>query len=117
MASIDPSNIHSDAWEVYEVTPDYRRARIWLDPERTQCIVRTEHLASDALIDANRQSFDDSQGRRFGDGKVVGRIPLNVLYAPQNQLVEKLKEGDKDHAKWWLNSEAARPFRTFRGNI
>lgn len=117
MASIDPANIHSDAWEVFEVTPDYRRARIWLDPERTQCIVRTEHLASDDLIAANQQSLNDSQGQRFGDGKVVGRIPLNVLYAPQNQLIEKLKQGDKDHARWVLNSEAFRPWRCFRGKI
>lgn len=117
MASIDPGNIHSDAWEVYEVTPDYRRARLWLDPEKTQCIIRTEHLASDALIDANRQSFDDSQTQRFGDGKVVGRIPLNMLFSPKHQIAEKLKEGDKDHIKWILNSDEFRPFRTFRGRI
>ena len=115
--AIDPSNIHSDAWEVYEVTPDYRRARIWLDPEKTKCIVRTEHLASDALIDANRQSFDDSQGKRFGDGRVVASIPLNVLYAPENQIAEKLKEGDKDHLRWFLNSERGRPWRNFRGRV
>lgn len=116
MANIDPSTIHGE-WEVFEVTPDYRRARIWLDPERTQCIVRTEHLASDELIAANQQSLHESQGQRFGDGKIVGRIPMNVLFAPENQIAAKLKEGDKDHLRWFLNSEKARPWRTFRGRV
>lgn len=114
--TIDPSNTRGE-WEVFEVTPDYRRARIWLDPERTQCIVRTEHLASDDLIAANQQSLHESQGKRFGDGRVVASIPMNVLYDPKNQIAAKLKEGDKDHLKWFLNSEQARPWRSFRGRV
>lgn len=117
VASIDAASIHSDAWEVYEVTPDYRRSRIWLDLERTKCIVRTEHLASDDLIAANQQSLHDSQGQRFGDGKVVASVPLNVLYDPKNQIAAKLKEGDKDHLRWFLDREEARPWRTFRGRL
>jgi hypothetical protein len=116
VSSIDPSTIRGE-WEVFEITPDYRRSRIWLDPERTKCVVRTEHLASDDLIAANQQSLHESQGQRFGDGKIVGRIPMNMLYSPKYQIAAKLKEGDKDHIKWILNSEDFRPFRTFRGRI
>lgn len=110
----DPGDIHGDAWEVYEVTPDYRRSRLWLDDTRTSCIIRTEHLADEALAESNRQQFNDSHGKRFGDGKIVARVPLNKFYA---ELAAKIREGDKDHAKWWLNSDEARPFRTFRGRL
>jgi hypothetical protein len=47
----------------------------------------------------------------------VARIPLNVLYDPKTQIIEKLQQGDKDHMKWFLNSEKARPWRNFRGRI
>jgi hypothetical protein len=41
-------------------------------------------------------------------------VPLNKFFA---ELAGKIRQGDKDHAKWWLNSDEARPFRTFRGRI
>jgi hypothetical protein len=40
-----------------------------------------------------------------------------VLYSSQHQIMEKIKEGDRDHFRWWLNSEHARPYRTFKGRI
>jgi hypothetical protein len=110
-----PSPRDDAAWEVFEVTPGFRRSRLWLDD--TQYIVRTEYLAEDTLIESNRQSFDESQGKRFGDGKVVARIPLNVLYAPKSEVAKKLKEGDSEHLKWWLNRDEGRPWRRFRGNL
>lgn len=112
---LDPSDIHGGNWEVFEVTPEYRRSRLWIDDE--SYIVRTEYLGEETLIAANQESFNDSQTKRFGDGKVVGRVPLNMLFGSETELSRKLKEGDRDHLKWWLNSEQARPFRTFRGRI
>ena len=108
----DPRDIHGGDWEVYEVTPHYRRSRLWIG--EGSFIVRTEYLADEALAESNRQQFDDSQGKRFGDGRVIARVPLNKFFA---ELSGKIRQGDKDHAKWWLNSDEARPFRTFRGRI
>ena len=74
---LDPSDIHGGNWEVFEVTPEYRRSRLWIDEK--SYIVRTEYLGEETLIAANQESFNDSQTKRFGDGKVVGRVPLNML--------------------------------------
>jgi hypothetical protein len=114
--SVDPSRIPDDAWELYEATPAYRRYRVFLD-DNGSFAQKTEFLADDTLVAQNQQEFNDSIGRRFGDGKVVARIPLNVLYGSQNQIAQKMSEGDEDHLRWWLNSEAARPFRTWKATI
>lgn len=101
------------AWEVFETTPHYRRARLWLDGERY--VVRTEYLAEDALLESNRRAYDDSAGKRWGDGQVVARIPLNRFF--QSELAEKVREGDREHLRWWLDRDEARPYRTFKGRI
>lgn len=113
--SLDLRNIDGAAWELEEVTPHYRR---WLLPlGEGRFIRKTEFLADDELIEANRQAFNDSDGKRWGDGQIVARVPLNKLYGSQDQIMEKLREGDRDHLRWWLNSEAALPYRTFKGRI
>jgi hypothetical protein len=96
-------------------TPSHRYWLAFL-PDGKQ-VIKTEFLADDELIEDNKRLYNESEGKRWGDGQVVGRIPLNVLYSSQHQIVEKLQEGDRDHIKWWLNSEHARPYRTFKGRI
>lgn len=114
-SSEDFSTIPDSAWTLYEVDEHHRRYICHIDDTRS--VVKTEYVANDELIADNQQRFNDSYGKRFGDGRVVASIPLNVLYDPKTQIIEKLQQGDKDHMKWFLNSEAARPWRTFRGNI
>ena len=113
--SEDLARAPDDAWTLHEVTPDYRRYRINFDDG--SYAQKTEYLGNDELIRANQEDFHDSIGRRWGEGKVVARVPLNILYSPKYQIAEKLREGDRDHMKWWLNSEQARPYRNWKGNI
>lgn len=111
-----PPNVRDGGdWEVFEVTPEYRRSRLWIDDG--QYIQRTEFLAEETLVEDNRRLFNESETKRFGDGKIVARIPLNVLYGSEHEIAKKLKEGDHDHLKWFLNRDEARPWRTFRGKI
>jgi hypothetical protein len=119
---IDPSqvNVPDDAWELFEVTDDFVRHRAVLERHADGTVLyiyRTTPRGLTSLLEANKRSFDESSNQRFGDGKIVGRIPLNVLFDPNSELSKKMREGDKDHLKWFLNSEAARPYRTFRGKV
>lgn len=107
-----------DAWVPFEVTDDYIRSWAFIDVDgETRTVVRKQFLADDLLQAANTEEFNASEGRRWGDGKVVARIPLNVLYDPAQQIAQKLKEGDREHLTWWLNNERNKPFRTFRGRV
>lgn len=109
--TIDPSTIRDGGdWEVYEITPTVRRSRLWMSED--SFIIRTEYLEEDVLVEQNRQSFDESSSKRFGDGRVVARIPMNKLYSDFAG-----KWTDDDFTKWWLNNPDNRAFRTFRGKV
>lgn len=109
----DPAKLTGEAaWEVYEVTPEYRRSRVEMEPGKF--IIRTEFFADETLIANNQQAYNDSHGKRWGEGQVVARVPLNKLY---QDVIPHIKDGDKDFVKWWLNRDEAKPFRTFKGRV
>lgn len=86
----------------------------WVDKANGVGFRKTENLVEDELLARNRESFNDSHGKRFGDGKIIASVPLNVFY---RDFAARLKDGDEDFVKHWLNSDQNRPYRTFRGRV
>ncbi len=73
-------------------------------------------LDTEPLFDANREDETDSLGKRFGDGRVVARVPEHLLWANEGgNLGEAFAEGDRKHVKKILNDSDFRKFRSFRG--
>lgn len=115
-------------WEVVEVTPTYRRSigrgthpASGLPIE----VMRTEFLADEALQTLNAEERNSRDGKRWSSGSGsekggnvpmirVGRIPLNKLFA---EIAPKMREGDEDHIRWWLNRDQNAPFRTKSGKL
>lgn len=116
MLSADPSRIPNHLWEYEGTSSDGMRVHYlhWVDRERGICFRKTENLAEPAMLEENRQLLDESQSKRFGDGRVVGRIPMNVFY---RDFAKRMKDGDTDFMKWWLNNSENRNYRTFRGRV
>lgn len=89
----------------------------WVDKANGTGFRKTENIVEESLIAQNQESFNDSFGRRFRDdavGTKIASVPLNVFY---RDFASRLKEGDTDFTKWWLNHDNNRPFRTFRGRV
>jgi hypothetical protein len=126
---ISPDSIHidDDAWVLISMDEDWLTWEAPLErfhDGRVMYVRKREPRYVDALLAANKASLDESetQKTRFGGDKSVlarkvASIPLNVLFDPRHQLAEKIKEGDRDHMKWWLNRDEARPWRSFRGKV
>lgn len=112
----DPSRIPDESWEFDGVSSDGLRRHYvyWVDKANGVGFRKTENLVEADLLARNKESFNASQGQRFGDGKIVASIPLNIFY---RDFAERLKAGDDDFAKWWLNNDQNRPYRTFRGQV
>lgn len=112
------ARLPDSAWTVVlaECTVDYVVSETVIDIGGVPTVARRKQYRADDLLQrANAQEFNDSEGKRWKDGRVVARLPLNVLFG--TEIAQKLREGDQDHMKWWLNSEAAKPFRCFRGRV
>ena len=115
----DPSRIPDESWEFDGYSSDGLRRHYvyWVDKANGVGFRKTENLVEDALLKFNRESLDMSQSQRFSDeaiGTKMASIPLNIFY---RDLAPRLKEGDKDFVKYWLNRDDNRPYRTFRGKV
>lgn len=115
----DPSRIPDHLWEFEKFSDDGLRKQYvyWIDKANGLGFRKTENLAEDQLLAQNRESLNDSYGKRFRDdpvGTKVASVPLNVFY---RDFGSRMKDGDTDFMKWWLNHEQNRPYRTFRGKV
>jgi hypothetical protein len=115
----DPSRIPDEAWEFEKLSDDGLRRHYvyWIDKEKGLGYRKTENLVEEELLARNRDSLNESYGKRFRDdaiGTKMASIPLNIFY---RDFANRLKDGDTDFVKWWLNSEQNRPYRTFRGKV
>jgi hypothetical protein len=66
------------------------------------------------ILDANTEDLNNSTGQRWGDGKRVASVPMDVY---ERYLMEARKQGDKAFVKRFLNDSDNAKFRTFGGRI
>lgn len=115
----DPSRIPDDQWIFDGVSQEGLRRHYvhWIDKENGLGFRKTENVVEDELLALNKESLNESYGKRFSDdaiGTKMASIPLNVFY---RDFAARLKDGDTDFIKWWLNNDQNRPYRTFRGKV
>src|SRR5215203_2429841 len=65
---------------------------------------------ADSILEANKQSYNESEGKRFGDGQVIGGVPLEMFYST---LLEPTKNNDQKWLKKFYNDIDNRKFRKF----
>jgi hypothetical protein len=112
----DPARIPDHLWE-FEGCSDDGLRRHYLCHIDGYVFRKTENLVESELLARNQDDLNDSYGKRFRDDAVGTRmasVPLNVFY---RDLAPRLKDGDEDYVKWFLNNEQNRPYRTFRGKV
>lgn len=112
----DPSRIPAHVWEFEGVSLDGLR-RTFTCTIDGYTFRKTENLVEEELLALNKAELNDSYGKRFRDdaiGTKMASIPLNVFY---RDFASRLKDGDSDFIKHWLNKDENRPYRTFRGRV
>jgi len=86
-----------------------------LDIGNGQIVRRTDHLASEELLEMNQAQRDANDSIPWGEGKVAARIPLPEFFS--KGWSDAAKTGDSDHMKWLLNHSDNAHWRTKRGTI
>lgn len=122
------SDVRNCTWTFLDQSDGYRR---WLGKGTHPVtgvpieVIKTETLIDEAVQALNTEERNARDTRRWSAGAGsekggnvpmirVGRIPINKFLA---DAAQKLREGDKDHLPWLLNSEAYAPFRTKSGKL
>lgn len=115
------NSLPESAWRVVERTPTHIVSEAVLDSEGKTKIQRRQLIGDEELQAVNKHLYDTSG--RFSEREVgaigtpVANIPLSMIYSPQTEIAKKMREGDRDHLKWWLNREENQPFRTHKGKL
>ena len=123
----DPSKIPDSAWEFEGLSGDGLRRHwiAWIDRENGTFVRKTENLAEPEMLALNEHDRNETDGTRWSSGMGsdkggnmplvhVARVPLNIFF---RDFASRMKEGDRDFTKWWLNKDDNRPYRVRRGNV
>lgn len=99
-------------WELYARDNETRRS-VWINKDGDAIHWKITYCTED-IVDRNRAVFNDSIGKKWGNGRIIASIPLNVYY---DQLAEAHDQGDDKYVSKWLNDPDHQAFRTFRGKV
>lgn len=89
------------------------RKKVYVIEDENSCVFKTE-TEVEQLVEENKASFNDSEGKRWGDGKVVASIDLPTYF---QKLIPAKQAGDDAYIKRFLNDSDNRAYRTFKGRI
>ena len=113
------NRLPASAWRLVEETEGRRTYEAWLDKEGNTRIQRHETIGDEELVAWNQHLYDTSgrfsQREAGAIGTPVANIPMTKFFDDSTELAKRIR--DRDYMKWWLNSEAARPYRTQKGKI
>jgi hypothetical protein len=105
--------IPDNAWTFRRYSDD-GQYRIWTytDTSLDITIEKKEPLYANEILKLNQERLKESEGKRWGDGRVVASIPLNVYFKEFAG-----RHNDPEFADWFLNNSENRHYRTFKGRI
>jgi hypothetical protein len=117
------NSIPESAWRYVGETEDYwhYEAKVTLRNGMPGIVRRKSFKDSAELLTVNEELRKENSNRRYtaGMGSDKGgnmpmvhtaSIPLAVYYDPVHGIAKRQAAGDKEHLRWWLKSEKAKPF-------
>jgi hypothetical protein len=109
--------LHDTGWFVYADEPDVRTiARYEPGPNGKATLrVRKQWRNAEAYLKAAADDRQANYGKRWGDGQVIGRMPIGMYFS--TGLSEAAKQGDTKHIKRVWNDPDYKYLRTFEGKI
>lgn len=64
--------------------------------------LKTEYLHAEALLSQCADDRSLSAGTRWGDGKIIGRLPFNILTDENIGLMDAIRENDGQYVQKFL---------------
>lgn len=106
------SETYDGEWQLVKQTPF---ERVWLMAvDENNFVAKRETIAHSLQAEANAVDYNASEGKRWGEGQVMARVPLDIYY--RDVLPRKLA-GDTAGLKRYWNDPDNRWMRTFKGRV
>jgi hypothetical protein len=69
--------------------------------------LKKEYPHKHALIDANTEDRNNSIGTRWGDGQMIGRLPMHILQDENTGLMDAMRNYDDDFVRKFFRDNPA----------
>ena len=87
------------------------KREVWYHYDGEQVVFQTRQMV-DHVLDFNKEVYNETFGKSWGEGQRVASIPMNVYY---DKLDEAVQEKDDKYIQKFLNDSDYRKLRTFHG--
>jgi hypothetical protein len=101
-------------WQLLSDDPDTGTRKWIMALDEDTMIVRTDSYIPSLLAEENAKLLAENEGKRWGDGRVFARVPLNIR---MGELLEPTQQQDEKWLKRWYNDPDNRAWRIFPGRI
>jgi hypothetical protein len=78
-------------------------------------IRKTEAKGTEQLFENNQREYNESDGKKWGDGKAFLRMPQNEYFS--SGYAEATKQGDTAWKKRFANDPDNRKYRIWKGRV
>ena len=82
---------------------------------RTAVTIRQEWHSHEAYLKQAADERSANAGKRWGDGKIIGRLPMSLYFS--SGMAEARKQGDEAWVKRFWNDSSHKYLRTFEGQV
>lgn len=114
MLVIEPDeDIWDDGWLLMEHIPATGITR-WVRKDADGNYYLRTDTDTSALLAHNAEERSMMAGQRWGEGRKVASIPMNMW---TNELSEAVQHHDDKYVAKWLNDLDRQKLRTFEGNV
>jgi hypothetical protein len=69
--------------------------------------LKTEYLHTQKMLDANARDRSHQAGTGWGNGRIIGRIPMNILHDENLGLMDAVRAYDGAYLDKFLNDNPA----------
>lgn len=88
--------------------------RVWEYEFERGTVRKTEWYGEGAFLAATSEELKATDGQRFGDARKVASVPMHVW---AREIAPRQRDGNDASIKRWLNGDAGKAFRTFKGKV
>lgn len=68
--------------------------------------IKTEYLVSEDFLSQNAEDRNNSLNTRWGEGKMIGRIPFHLYHDKENGLAAAINNQDQAYVRRFLNENS-----------
>jgi hypothetical protein len=106
--------VYDGEWQLLRDDPVTGTRKWIMAIDEDNFVVKTETYLHSIIAEDNAKMLAANEGKRWGDGQVFARVPLDIKL---RELKEPTEQEDHKWLSRWYNDPDNRQWRTFPGKV